>query len=78
MEGFWPIFFLLVVLKLPVFGALWLVWWASQAPGQETAGEDGGSDPKRWRPSPYPRRPHHGPGGASVKRRGVGASRHTR
>ena len=29
--GFWPIFFLLVVLKIPVFGALWLVWWASQA-----------------------------------------------
>jgi len=25
MEGFWPIFFLLVVLKIPVLGALWLV-----------------------------------------------------
>ena len=30
MHGFWPIFFLLVVLKVPVFSALGLVWWASQ------------------------------------------------
>jgi len=26
VEGFWPIFFLLVVLKIPVFAALWIVW----------------------------------------------------
>jgi len=32
VEGFWPIFFLLVVLKIPVFSALWLVWWASRSP----------------------------------------------
>ena len=31
MEGFWPIFFLLVVLKIPVLGSLWLVWWASKS-----------------------------------------------
>ena len=29
VTGFWPIFFLLVVLKIPVLGAIWLVWWAA-------------------------------------------------
>ena len=54
MEGFWPIFFLLVVLKIPVLGALWLVWWASRAePLVDGASEDDGgfrfrrSDPSR-------------------------------
>ena len=43
MEGFWPIFFLLVVLKIPVLGALWLVWWASRAqPLPDEAPEDDG------------------------------------
>ncbi len=32
MHGFLPIFFLLVVLKIPVLGSLWLVWWAAQEP----------------------------------------------
>lgn len=67
MEGFWPIFFLLVVLKIPVFGALWLVWWASQEPKAETSEDDAsGHDPKRWRPLPRPRGPHNLPGGASA------------
>ena len=29
MTGFWPIFFLMVVLKIPVIYGIWLVWWAS-------------------------------------------------
>ena len=28
MEGVWPIIFLAVVLKIPVFFAIWLIWWA--------------------------------------------------
>jgi len=73
MEGFWPIFFLLVVLKIPVFSALWLVWWASRAPDPEPTEQDGdGMGPGRWQPSPYPRRPNHGPGGPAVARRGAG------
>ena len=28
MEGFWPIFFLAVILKIPVARLLYLVWWA--------------------------------------------------
>lgn len=54
MEGFWPIFFLAVVLKIPVLGALWLVWWAIRAePLVDEAPEDDGgfrfrrSDPTR-------------------------------
>jgi hypothetical protein len=66
MEGFLPIFFLLVVLKIPVFGALWLVWWASKAP-EEDATEDnnGSSGPRRPFPS-RPRGPQHGPHGAQT------------
>jgi hypothetical protein len=29
LTGFWPIFFLMFVLKIPVCGSIWLVWWAS-------------------------------------------------
>jgi hypothetical protein len=66
VEGFWPIFFLLVVLKIPVFGALWLVWWASKSPEEEGAAEDsGGEGFNRRRPLPVrPRGPQHGPGQA--------------
>lgn len=63
MEGFWPIFFLAVVLKIPVFGALFLVWWAIRAePEVEDAPEadDGGF--KRHRPQPrQPSGPRRGP-----------------
>ena len=38
MEGFWPIFFLAVVLEIPVAGLLYLVWWAiHQTPEIEEA-----------------------------------------
>jgi hypothetical protein len=44
VEGFWPIFFLLVVLKIPVLGSLWIVWWASRAEPlpDEAPDDDGG------------------------------------
>jgi hypothetical protein len=64
-----PIFFLLVVLKIPVFGALWLVWWASREPEQEgfEEGSDGG--PGRCRPiRPRSRGPHSGPDGGILQR----------
>src|SRR6476646_11960431 len=81
MNGFWPIFFLAVVLKIPVFGALWLVWWASKSPEEDPA-EDSGLGP--WQPDPPlprgPRRGPHGRGGnvrpgqlLGVERRGGGA-----
>ena len=38
MEGFWPIFFLAVILKIPIAGLLYLVWWAiHQTPETEEA-----------------------------------------
>ena len=38
MEGFWPIFFLAVILKIPVAALLYLVWWAiKQTPETEEA-----------------------------------------
>lgn len=69
MHGFWPIFFLLVVLKVPVFSALGLVWWASrQTPEPEDSpaeGSDGGF--KRFRPDPKgPRGPRRGPHGGGA------------
>ncbi len=75
MEGWLPIFFLLVVLKIPVLGALWLVWWASKAPEADASAEEsGGEGFNRWRPQPRPRGPHPLPGGAAGavrRRRGV-------
>jgi len=67
VEGFAPIFFLMVILKIPVAAMLYLVWWAfraetrpEEAPGTE---EDHGfrrfrREPKRPR---GPRRGNHGP-----------------
>jgi hypothetical protein len=61
VTGFWPIFFLLVVLKIPVLGGIWLVWWASREPEPEGLGDDGGGF-KRNRPQPtLPRGPRRGP-----------------
>jgi hypothetical protein len=70
VEGFWPIFFLLVVLKIPVFGALWLVWWASKSPEAEIEPEDSGGGFERRRPLPIrPRGPQHcGGDGVPIRR----------
>src|ERR1700761_1002020 len=70
MTGFWPIFFLLVVLKIPVLGSLWLVWWASKQPTEPEEVEDTGGGAKYRRPRPRrpqgPRRGPHGGGGAAL------------
>ena len=67
MEGFGPIFFLLVVLKIPVLGSLWLVWWASKPATEPDGAEESDEGFRRWRPQPIrPRGPRRGPhsGGA--------------
>lgn len=69
MTGFWPIFFLLVVLKIPVLGSLWLVWWASKQHDEPEAATDDDGGFKRRQPQPrLPRGPRRGPhgGGAAV------------
>jgi len=66
MEGFLPIFFLLVVLKIPVLGALWLIWWAGKAPEPETGGTGSGGDfGRRPRRPILPRGPRRGPAHAA-------------
>ena len=65
----WTIFYMVVIIKIPMVAALWLVWWAIKnepIPGEET-GDDRG--PRRKRP-PRPRWPRRGPadgGGAGCK-----------
>jgi len=72
MHGFLPIFFLLVVLKIPVFGALWLVWWAAQEPNPEEEASPGSDEGFGRRPPlrPRPRGPHGAPNAPSLRRRG--------
>jgi hypothetical protein len=59
MEG-WTIFYMVVILKIPMVAALWLVWWAikSEPLPEEETDEDRG--PRRTRP-PLPRWPRRGP-----------------
>jgi hypothetical protein len=68
VEGFWAIFFLLVVLKIPVLGSLWLVWWASRAePLPDDAPDDGTGGFRRWDAEPRPRGPRRGPHGSGAR-----------
>jgi len=70
VEGFLPIFFLGVVLKIPIAAALFLVWYAVRAePGAEELPDEGEHGFRRWRPQPRrPRGPRRGPhpGGAQA------------
>jgi len=70
MEGYWPIFFLLVVLKVPAIFMIYLLYWAAKnepESGVVDEGEDGGNQRRRPRPL-MPRGPRRGPhgGGAAV------------
>jgi len=73
MDGFLPIFFLLVVLKIPVLGALWLIWYAAKPPDPDSSENDssGGFNPRRPFPT-RPRGPQHDPDRGFARRgRGV-------
>jgi len=68
VQGFWPIFFLAVILKIPVGLSLYLVYWAVRAqPESEEAPEGGAEDHefRRWQRLPKrprgPRRAPHAP-----------------
>jgi hypothetical protein len=57
----WTLFFMLVILKIPLFAALYLIWYAVKeepAPEEEGTGEERG--PRRRLP-PLPRWPRRGP-----------------
>ena len=75
MESALPIVFLLVVLKVPVFFALWLVWWSARSYdefGEELGGTEDDHGFRRFRREPKrprgPRRggPHGGGAAASL------------
>ena len=68
MDGFFPIFFLMVILKIPVGALLYLVWWAFRASTipEEAPPEAGEERFENFRRRPKrprgPRRGDHGPG----------------
>jgi hypothetical protein len=73
VDGFLPIFFLMVVLKIPVALLLYLVWWAIRAePLPDQAPPEAEEDHRfrRFRRQPKhprgPRRPNHGPDAVPV------------
>jgi hypothetical protein len=69
MEGFWPIFFLAVILKIPVIGAMLLVWWAVRAKPEteEVPPKDDHHFKRRPRDPVKPRDPRRGPHGGAAK-----------
>jgi hypothetical protein len=72
VEGFFPIFFLAVILKIPVALMLYLVYWAIKAePEIEEAPGDEADDHefRRWRRLPRrPRGPSRGPHAPGAQR----------
>ena len=65
----WTLFFMIVILKIPMLAACWLIWYAVKEvpePEEDTVGEDRG--PGRKLP-PTPRWPRRGPviGGGDCK-----------
>ncbi len=67
MDGFFPIFFLMVILKIPVAALLYLVWWSFRASTQPEEAPPDNDDHRfrRFRREPRlprdPRRGGHGP-----------------
>ena len=63
----WMLFFMLVVLKIPLAAACWLVWYAIKAEPELDEEPSGGEDrgPRRKLPAPRPR--------AARRRRGCSA-----
>jgi hypothetical protein len=60
----WAFFYMMVVLKIPIAFALWLIWWALReptAPEHERSDDDGGSRKPRHPRGRPPRPPRRGP-----------------
>jgi len=75
MNTFWGVFWLAIVLKIPIGALLWIVWWAVKDPPLPEVGDDGrgGSDREPWHPRgrpPHPPRrgPHRDPAPAAPQR----------
>ena len=64
----WTFIYLMLILKIPIAGLLWIVWWAvHQTPDEEPQidGGDGGSRRPRHPRGPLPRAPRRGSHGES-------------
>jgi hypothetical protein len=58
MDGFWAIFWLAVILKIPIVALLMIVWWAIRATPEPAAEHDDGEGGSRREPHPRDRPPH--------------------
>jgi hypothetical protein len=74
MHGFWAVFWLAVILKIPIAALLAIVWWAVRQPPVAQAEEDGDGGsrhdphPRRRPPQPPRRGPHADPAPAPPDR----------
>jgi hypothetical protein len=71
MDGVVPIVFLAVILKIPVFFGIWLIWWAARAEPEieDLPGESDDHGFRRFRRNPLkPRGPRlRGPHGGAAR-----------
>jgi len=58
MHGFWGVFWLAVILKIPIVALLTIVWWAVRNPPVPEAEPDDGGGGSRHTPHPRGRPPH--------------------
>jgi hypothetical protein len=66
----WTLFFMIVILKIPMLAALWLVWYAVKEVPEPEEGEAGSDRGPRRKLPPRPRWPRRGPiagGGGDCK-----------
>ncbi|HVO53682.1 MAG TPA: hypothetical protein VMT37_04640 [Solirubrobacterales bacterium] len=77
--GVVPIVLVILAMKIPIFGLLWLVWWAGRAPEVEGPAEEPVPDRRPLPPlPPLPRRPRRrGPHGGTAARPTPGARQRT-
>jgi hypothetical protein len=66
MEG-WTLFFMIVVLKIPLIAALWIIWYAIKAEPVADEEVDGGPRGPRRNPPRLPRPPRRPAGGVGCR-----------
>lgn len=60
----WTFVYLMVVLKIPVLAAIWIIWWAVKEPPVDAPESGSGGSPDRDHPrTGPPRPPRRGPHG---------------
>jgi hypothetical protein len=67
MDGFWAIFWMALVLKIPILFALWIVWYAIKQEPTADEESDGGQQRPRRKPPRRPMPPRRPAGGAGCR-----------